>query len=94
MRYDVLLNVLYCEELSTTECTSAVQMDSVKREPNPGYKCPSECSNGFSKRILEESSASITPYFRQASMKSAARSKYRMLPGRWMEEDKDTGMRR
>lgn len=36
------------------------------------------------KRILEESLASITPYFRQASMKRAARSKCLML-----QEEKD-----
>lgn len=51
-------------------------------------------NNGFSKRILDESLASITPYFRQASMKRAARSKCLMLSGRWKEEKKDTERRR
>lgn len=69
-------------------------MDRVSDGANSGYKWPSECSNGFSKRILEESLASITPYFRQASMKRAARSKCLILPRRQKEEEKGTDRRR
>lgn len=61
------------------------------RGAHSGYKWPLEYSNGFSERILEESLASITPYFRQASMKRAVRSKCLMLPRRWEKEKKRHG---
>lgn len=79
------------KEFSAIECMSVAEMDRVSLAANSGYKWPSEDSNGFSKRILEESLASITPYFRQASMKRAARSKCLILSRRWKEEEKDTG---
>lgn len=82
MRSAEHLNWPSLRKSSAIECTSAVEMDSVHGGANSGYKWPSECSNGFSKRILEESLASITPYFRQASMKRAARSKCLILPRR------------
>lgn len=51
----------------------------------------SVCSNGFSKRIFEESFASITPYLRQASMKRAVRSNCLILFPRqtWGESNRD-----
>ena len=82
------------QKLSPIQSTSVAKTDRVSSWANSGYKLPSEHNNGFSKRILEESLASITPHFRQASMKRAARSKCLMLQRRWKQKQKDRGRRR
>lgn len=79
------------KKLSAIQCTSVQELDRASGAANSGYKWPLESGNGLSKRILEVSLASITPYFRQASMKRAARSNCLILPRR--QEEKDTGRR-
>lgn len=69
-------------KLPTISCIPVTEMDRVSTGANAAYKWPPVHNNGLSERILDESLASITPYFRQASMKRAARSKYLILSRR------------